>query len=85
VRTLPVLALFVVWGLLVQGCVACSTGDWGFRRDLGRAWSVSWWARPAGLGGITLGVAGPIAGLAGLAPTRELDLPALRGATGSRT
>jgi hypothetical protein len=50
VRTLPVLALvlFVLWGLLVQGTRGLvqhrRTGDSGFRRDLGRARSVSWWA-----------------------------------------
>jgi protein-S-isoprenylcysteine O-methyltransferase Ste14 len=85
VRTLPVLALvlFALWGLLVQGVRGLvqyrRTGDWGFRRDLGRAGSVSWWARVLpGLGGLAVGVAAPIAGLAGLAPIGELDLPAVR-------
>src|SRR5262245_10723424 len=88
-RTLPVLALvlFVLWGLLVQGVRGLiqrrRTGDWGFRRDLGRAGSVSWWTRVLpGLGGIAVGIAAPIASLAGLAPIGELDLPAV-GAAGA--
>jgi protein-S-isoprenylcysteine O-methyltransferase Ste14 len=82
---MPVLALvlFVLWGLLVQGVRGLvqyrRTGDWGFRRDVGRAGSVSWWARVLpGVGGLATGVAAPIASLAGLAPVGALDMPALR-------
>lgn len=84
---LPVLALilFVLWGLLdlgVRGLVQYRrTGDWGFRRDLGSAGSVGWWGRVLpGLGGLAVGVAAPIAGLAGLAPIGALDLPMVRTA-----
>ena len=82
--TLPVLALvlFVLWGLLVQGVRGLvqyrRTGDWGFRRDLGRAGSVSWWARVLpGSGGVAVGVLAPIASLARLRLVDGLGLPAV--------
>src|SRR6266540_405402 len=84
---MPVLALvlFVLWGLLVQGVRRLiqrrRTGDRGYRSDLGRPGSVTWWARALpGMGGLAVGVAAPIASLLGLAPIGELDLPVVRAA-----
>ena len=77
------LILFMVWVLLAgvgrSWWQRRRTGDAGFRLTAGQAGSRQWWAnRAAGLGGVAVGVAAPLADLAGL-PTLELvDEPGLR-------
>ena len=55
------------------------TGDTGLRLDAGSPGSVRWWAKVLFLVALALGFAGPVAGLAGLAPLGALDHPAVRG------
>ncbi len=49
------------------------TGDTGLRLDAGPAWSTSWWAKLLFVLALLLGLAGPVAGLAGMDPVGVLD------------
>ncbi|GAT71007.1 isoprenylcysteine carboxyl methyltransferase [Planomonospora sphaerica] len=57
------------------------TGDSGLRLDAGPAGSTAWWAKTAFVAAIALGLAGPVAATAGMAPLSVLDHPVV-GATG---
>jgi protein-S-isoprenylcysteine O-methyltransferase Ste14 len=52
-------------------------GDTGLRLDAGPAGSLGWWAKLLFLAALLLGVAGPLAALAGLNPVDALDRLAL--------
>ena len=67
---LAALALAFGWRSLAQ---RRRTGDTGLRLDAGPAGSVAWWAKLLFLAALVLGVAGPIAELAGLPPIGLLD------------
>ncbi|MFC4059001.1 methyltransferase family protein [Planomonospora corallina] len=56
------------------------TGDTGLRLDAGPAGSVAWWAKLTFVAAIMLGLAGPVAAVAGLAPLPALDHPLAAGA-----
>ncbi|GAA3150534.1 isoprenylcysteine carboxylmethyltransferase family protein [Planomonospora alba] len=56
------------------------TGDTGLRLDAGPAGSLSWWAKTAFVAALVLGLAGPVAALAGLAPLGVLDHAPVRAA-----
>ncbi|GIH78788.1 methyltransferase family protein [Planobispora longispora] len=56
------------------------TGDSGLRLDAGPVGSLSWWAKLAFVAALVLGLAGPVAALAGLAPLSALDHPLARAA-----
>jgi protein-S-isoprenylcysteine O-methyltransferase Ste14 len=45
-----------------------ATGDTGLRLDAGPVGSIGWWAKLLFVAALLLGLAGPLAGLAGLAP-----------------
>jgi protein-S-isoprenylcysteine O-methyltransferase Ste14 len=50
-----------------------ATGDTGLRLDAGPAGSIGWWAKLLFVAALLLGVAGPVAALAGLSPVGVLD------------
>ena len=50
-----------------------ATGDTGLRLDAESPGSIGWWAKLAFLTALLLGLAGPMAALAGLAPIGLLD------------
>ncbi|GII04188.1 methyltransferase family protein [Planobispora takensis] len=77
VMYLTALMLAFGWRTLVQWR---RTGDSGLRLDAGPAGSPAWWAKLAFVAALVLGLAGPIAGLAGLAPLSTLDHPLVRAA-----
>ncbi|GAA1025759.1 isoprenylcysteine carboxylmethyltransferase family protein [Virgisporangium ochraceum] len=49
------------------------TGDSGLRLAAGASGTVAWWAKVAFIAALLLGFAGPVAGIAGVAPVRILD------------
>ncbi|TDB84293.1 isoprenylcysteine carboxylmethyltransferase family protein [Actinomadura sp. KC216] len=55
------------------------TGDTGFRGGGLAPGSVQWWARIAFVAALLVGLAGPVAALAGLGPFGILDRPIVRG------
>ena len=81
---MPVLALglFLVWVLVAGVARSCwqlrRTGDAGLRLAGGRVGSARWWANRIGiLGVVTVGVAAPLASLAGLRALELLNDPAV--------
>ncbi|HEY0697447.1 MAG TPA: isoprenylcysteine carboxylmethyltransferase family protein [Micromonospora sp.] len=76
------LGLYLLGLLLAFGWRAVAhrrvTGDSGLRLAAGPAGSVGWWARLLFVVALLLGVAGPVAGLAGLDPVGALDAGWLR-------
>jgi protein-S-isoprenylcysteine O-methyltransferase Ste14 len=71
------LVLYAVWGATAFGLRMLiqfrRTGDTGFRSQAGRPGSAEWWARLSFVGALALGLAAPIADLAGLEPFDALD------------
>lgn len=55
-----------------------ATGDTGLRLDAGPPGSVGWWAKLLFVAALLLGLAGPAAALAGVAPVSVLDRPWIR-------
>ncbi|MFF5262869.1 methyltransferase family protein [Actinomadura viridis] len=76
------LALYLIWLALAFGLRSLvqrrRTGDAGFRGGGLRPGSLQWWARLLFAGALVVGVAGPVAGLAGLPPLPVLDRPAVQ-------
>ncbi|PZG00120.1 methyltransferase family protein [Micromonospora endophytica] len=54
------------------------TGDTGLRLDAGRPGTLRWWAKLLFVAALLLNAAGPVAGLAGLAPVGLLDRGGVR-------
>jgi len=57
-----------------------ATGDTGLRLDAGRRGTPRWWAKMLFAAALLLGVAGPSAGIAGMAPVQFLDHPVVLAA-----
>src|SRR4051812_38134845 len=71
------LALYAVWAGAAFGLRMIiqlrRTGDSGFRGQATRPWSAEWWARLVFVAALGLGVAAPVAALAGLEAFSALD------------
>ncbi|NRQ38869.1 isoprenylcysteine carboxylmethyltransferase family protein [Nonomuraea sp. NN258] len=81
---LTALIIYLAWALLAFGLRSWTqwrrTGDAGFRgAGLARG-SLQWWARILFAAALIGGLAGPVAGLAGLSPLPGADRPALQAA-----
>lgn len=78
------LAIYLVGLLLAFGWRSLAqwrrTGDTGLRLDAGPLGSVGWWAKLSFMVALLLGLAGPVAALAGVPPVPLLDLPWVRAA-----
>lgn len=78
------LAIYLVGLLLAFGWRSLAqwsrTGDTGLRLHAGPAGSVAWWAKLSFIAALLLGLAGPVAALAGLRPVPVLDQPWLPAA-----
>ncbi|MBE1489529.1 protein-S-isoprenylcysteine O-methyltransferase Ste14 [Plantactinospora soyae] len=74
---MPALVLYLLGLGLAFGCRSFAqwraTGDTGLRLDAGPVGSIGWWARLLFVAALLLGLAGPLAGLAGLAPITLVD------------
>ncbi|WP_395109748.1 methyltransferase [Actinomadura sp. SCN-SB] len=76
------LIIYLVWAALAFGLRSWMqwrrTGDTGFRGGGLRPGSLQWWARLLFVAALVIGVAGPVAALAGLDPIGLLDHLAVR-------
>ncbi|MFC4049790.1 methyltransferase family protein [Actinomadura syzygii] len=79
---LTALIIYLVWAAAAFGLRSLvqwrRAGDTGFRGGGLAPGSVQWWARIAFLAALLIGLAGPVAGLAGLDPFDVLDRTAVR-------
>jgi protein-S-isoprenylcysteine O-methyltransferase Ste14 len=78
------LVVYLIWAALAFGLRSWvqwrRTGDAGFRGAGLRPGTVQWWVRTLFVGAMVIGAAGPIAGLAGMAPIGFLERPVIQAA-----